>query len=215
MAKKDELWESESGLTVTSALTALKDEALVAFEHFFISITAKSGGRITVFTGSEIATALTQSLFSPIVEQIDPLHIGEAWRSMAIGKEYGLRLMRKSKNFDTDGLEKILSSYPSHGFVIDKAEAQSLFKNVRDFTEDENALCEALGTVSTVPEHLSVVSWLSEELKEEAPQHDDAKIQSIKSAPPQHKPSGPASEAGSGDPPPDDNPALPAEASAQ
>ena len=33
MAKKDELWESESGLTVMTALTALHENAQQAFEH--------------------------------------------------------------------------------------------------------------------------------------------------------------------------------------
>lgn len=39
LAKKDELWESESGLTVMTALTALSENAQDAFDHFLMSLT--------------------------------------------------------------------------------------------------------------------------------------------------------------------------------
>lgn len=104
MAKKDELMESESGLTVMTALTALHEKAMLAFEHFFIQTTVRGAGRITVRTASTIATELTRALFSPISDQIDPLHVGEAWRSMAVAKAYGERLMEKSKNFSSEKL---------------------------------------------------------------------------------------------------------------
>jgi len=80
MAKKDELWESESGLTVMTALTALHENAQDAFDHFLLSLTTRSGGRITVRTASEIAAKLTEALYSPISEQIDPIHMGEVAR---------------------------------------------------------------------------------------------------------------------------------------
>ena len=130
-----------------------------------------------MFTGSEIAAQLTDSLFSPITDQIDPVHMGEAWRSMAIGKEYGFRLMRKSRNFDSDGLEKLLVGYPSHGFVIDKVEARTIFRIVRDFTSEELALCEALGDLAEMPEHIPAVQCLSEEPKEQT--NDDIKVQAV------------------------------------
>jgi membrane-bound ClpP family serine protease len=66
MAKKDELWESESGLTVMTALTALSENAQDAFDHFLVSLTTRSGGRITVRTASEVAAKLTQALYAPM-----------------------------------------------------------------------------------------------------------------------------------------------------
>src|ERR1700722_19581933 len=47
MAQKDELWEFESGLTVMTALTALYESAQDAFDHFLVSLTTNSSGRIT------------------------------------------------------------------------------------------------------------------------------------------------------------------------
>jgi len=152
----------------TAAMTAIREESLVTFEHFFLSIMAHSGGRITVFTASEIAAKVTEGLFSPIMDQMDPIHVGEAWRSMAIGKEYGLRLMTKSRNFDSESLERLVSKYPSHGFVIDRREAANLFRNVRKCNSGEERLVHELGDLAEVPEEVPVVQYLSKEPEQDA-----------------------------------------------
>jgi hypothetical protein len=163
MAKKDELWETESGLTTSTALTTLRTEAFMTFEHFFLSISTSTRGRITVPTASEIAAKLTEGLFAPISGQLDPLRMSAALRSIAIGKEYGIRLMAKSRNFDADSLERMISKYPSHGFVIDGSEARTLFLNVRDCTSEESALLQFLGDVAEVPDVEPIVQYLVEE----------------------------------------------------
>ena len=170
MAKKDEIWESESGLTVMTALSALHENAQDAFDYFLLSLVTRSGGRITVRTASEIAAKLTEALYSPISEQIDPIHMGEVSRSMAIAKEYGDRLMAKSENFESpaDTLKSLISGYPSHGFVIDREEAAKKFKNVRECTVDELALLEDFGLYSLVPNALSPwVKFVSDDILEE------------------------------------------------
>jgi len=70
---------------------------VLAFEHFFIQTSVHSGGRISVRTASHIATELTKALFGPISQQVDPLHVGEAFRSMNIAKAYGERLIEFGK----------------------------------------------------------------------------------------------------------------------
>jgi hypothetical protein len=167
MAKKDDLWGQESGLTVMTALTALYENAQDAFDHFLVSMTTSSGGRITVRTASEVAAKLTEALYSGISSQIDPIHMGEVNRSMAIAKEYGLRLMRKSKNFDEDDLQDLISGYPSHSFVIDKEEATTKFKNVRDCTPDEVALFEELEPFSLYPSASPWIRFISDDILEE------------------------------------------------
>jgi hypothetical protein len=170
LAKKDELWESESGLTVMTALSALSENAQDAFDHFLVSLTTRSGGRITVRTASDIAAKLTQALYAPIADQIDPIHMGEVKRSMAIAKEYGERLILKSEICEIERLNSLISGYPSHGFVIDKKEAKEVFKagKVRDCTADELALIEELGnyaltSISTSP----WVRFISDDILEE------------------------------------------------
>jgi hypothetical protein len=167
MAKKDELWGSESGLTVLTALAAIHEKALLAFEHFFLSITRKSQGRISTRTSFDASVKLTEAIFSPITQQIAPLHVGEAWRSMAVATQYGYRLREKSRNFSLDTLETIVTEYPSHGFVIDQREAEGLFRRVRGCNDSERELLAALRDLATIPADTPRVEFLSGECSDE------------------------------------------------
>ncbi len=152
MSKKDELWEYESGLTVMAALKAVHERALSAFEHFFLNIKGRSGGRVTLKTAMENASQLTEGLFAPLYAQLDPIHIGEAARATAIATNYALRLDIDSDNLQGDALDQIIGGYPSHGFVIDRSEAATLFKNVREPNSMELQLIEVLGNLALKPE---------------------------------------------------------------
>jgi hypothetical protein len=110
---------------------------------------------------------LAKGIFGPIAEQIDPLHMGEAWRSMAVAKEYGTRLLQKGKNMAQDDLEDLISGYPSHGFVIDRIEAVDMFERVRESTVAEQKLADLLGSVAISPVPRAVVNFVNEEAKEE------------------------------------------------
>lgn len=179
LAKKDDLFGQESGLTVMTALTALHENAQDAFDHFLLSLTTRSGGRITVRTASEVAAKLTEALYSKISEQIDPIHMGEVNRSMAIAREYGKRLMEKSRNFEEETLDALISGYPSHGFVIDQEEASTRFKHVRDCTGDEIALLGELGNYALSPAQSPWMKFLSDDIIEEDEQNAAARDQEI------------------------------------
>lgn len=166
LAKKDDLWGQESGLTTMTALTALHESAQDAFDHFLVSLTVHSGGRITTRTASEVAAKLTEALYSPISAQIDPIHMGEVNRSMAIAEHYGKRLVSKWKNCELDTLKTLISGYPSHGFVIDSAEASKLFKNVRGCSPEEAALLKEMGAVARVLSDTPIVKFISDEVEE-------------------------------------------------
>jgi hypothetical protein len=93
--------------------------------------------------------------------------MGEVYRSMAIAREYGKRLMEKSKNFEEDALKALISGYPSHGFVIDKEEAMTKFKNVRDCTPEEGALLEELEPFTLTATSGPWVKFISDDVVEE------------------------------------------------
>lgn len=186
MTKKDEIWEYESGLTVMAALTALQERSFSAFQHFLL--TMKRGNRsVSYKMAADIAVRLTTGLFAPIYEHIDPTHIGEASRAQMIAQHYGLRLALYSKNISTDSLKKFISTYPSHGFVIDREEAEGLFNSVREPNELEQRLIDALGddAFNPLPKEEFVRSFLS----------DEKEVQHAQSEPP----SGDNSGAGVGD----------------
>ena len=151
MSKRDELWESQSGLTVQDTLTTLQSHAIDAYTNVLLSVIQGSGGTVSLKMATEIATSMTGTLFAPIYGQIDPIHVGEAGRAMNIASEYGRRLLAVGKNITVEALQQIISGYPSHEFVIDCAEASELFGNVRTPTDSERQLTEALGLLAVFP----------------------------------------------------------------
>ncbi len=167
MSKKDELWDMQSGLTVTAALSTLQSRAYLAFERFFLQIEGGSGGAIKVKTAADIATQLVTGIYAPLIRQIDPLHVGEAARAVQIADHYGQILLEVGANTNCEGLDHIISGYPSHGFVIDREEARKLFDNVRAPTHEESVLAKSLGEHARAPITLSKmdeVMFLSTEI---------------------------------------------------
>jgi hypothetical protein len=151
LSKPDELWAVSSGLTASQALKTLQEEAFSMFEQDLLQLKVRSGGQITAKTAAQIATELATGLLRPIYQQIDPMNLGEAALAMQIAEAYGERLAKKTDNLKEGTLEKLIASYPSHGFVIDIDEAQELFKNVRGLSESERKLVTALGEVAKQP----------------------------------------------------------------
>lgn len=169
IGKKDELWETDSGLTVLSAIEALEKKSFDLFESCFLNLKSRSGGRITLKTATEMASKLAIGTVSPIVAQIDPMHVGEVSRAMNIGLEYGSRLAKTSKNTFDNTLQKLANSYPSHGFVIDREEAKELFENVRTPTDKEYELLNLLAHVSKIPnQEQTYFIYLSDQLEEKS-----------------------------------------------
>lgn len=137
VAKQDEIASYNSGLDVTQAIFSISAHAYQIWESSYLKITAGSGGSITTRTASDIAATLAVGLMSPVTSQIDPLKLGEMERASTISREYGYRLTDNNAAVD-----KLISGYPSHGFVIDLEEARDVLGDdvVRDLTEAEGAL---------------------------------------------------------------------------
>src|SRR3990170_2380995 len=142
------------------------------FELYFLA-TMVNSGTFTVQTAARIATDLTTGLLGPMFQQIDPLHVGETGRAMSIAQSYGRILQEKSNNIKGDGLDTLLSEYPSHGFVIDREEAGKLFHHVRGPNELEECLAQLLGDVSRVPLDATADRPVFEFLSDQSPTQQD------------------------------------------
>jgi len=127
LLKSDELWEQRSGQTVTDALDVLQQKAFDMFQKTTITLKYISDGQVTLKTAMQIATSLVTGLFREAYSQIDQMYVGEVGRAMSIASEYGRRLADDSGNLSDAGLNRLVASYPSHGFVIDRQEAQEIF----------------------------------------------------------------------------------------
>jgi hypothetical protein len=151
ISKKDELWESTSGLNVDEAVQAMENTAEKMFFQYLSRIKTRYRS-VTFRTAAEVSTGLIEKILGPIAAQIDPKEIGENSRAMDITKNYATRLNRKSGNFkDKQSIDFLVQSYPDHGFVIDLEEAQSIFKEVHPLTKEMEALDEKLGDLARDP----------------------------------------------------------------
>ena len=126
--KGDELIGRNSGLDIFQAVNYLQNQSMVAFREYLLELTRDAG--LSTRVASEIASRLTSELFAPIAAQIDPMKLAEMQRATEIAFEYGNRLNEKSGNLRTMGLAKLVTGYPSHGFVIDRKEARLIFIKV-------------------------------------------------------------------------------------
>lgn len=138
MSKSDELAEMTSGLTPVQALNVLRDQTFETFEDHFLKLRFRSGLQITTKTALDIAARLTIGLFEKVYEQLDPMRLGEYQRAMLIAHEYGTRIAQD--NLKDDALNRLIASYPSHAFIIDREEASTLFCHVREPKEPEALL---------------------------------------------------------------------------
>ena len=180
MSKEDELGATRSGLTVLSALSALQVKAYDAFEYFLLETKRRGGGFITTRTAIRVATDLAGSLFAPIYEHVDAMHIGEADRSLRIAHRYGELLAESSRNCRSGALETLTSSYPSHGFIIDRRQAETLFNDVRSPSPNEMELAARLGSAArdpVLPPRSPLLGFLNSERTAASSEGDDVQEQ--------------------------------------
>ena len=112
-------------------------------------------------TATELAAKLSVGIINPIMAQIDPMHVGAVSRAMEIGVEYGMRLAEYSENLKEGAIHRLANDYPAHSFVIDRAEAEELFHNVRDVESAERDLLCLLGDSIKLPTKDPLVGYLS------------------------------------------------------
>lgn len=161
LAKDDEMI-STSGLSYYQSLTSLNDQLFTTFERSFLGIKQRSNHTITTKTAAEIASTLAIGLTAPISAQIDPVKLGEVQRAINIADSYGKRLCDDRKL-----VQRLIGSYPSHGFVIDFEEAEKIFSNVRWINGYEENFAEAFHDIVRFQQAKSFEIFLNDFLIEE------------------------------------------------
>ena len=144
---KEEFNERNSGLDTQYSLQVLAQESTSLFQRNFTNV--RMGGMLSTKQALEAATNLTVGLLKPIYEQLEPLKIGEITRLMRIASDYGSRL--DVGNLRDGVLNKLITDYPEHGYVIDYTEAKDkIFKNVREPKTPESVFWNILeGIISS------------------------------------------------------------------
>jgi hypothetical protein len=73
----------------------------------------------------------------PVFSQIDPLQVAEVDRAMRTATLYAERI--GGNHLKEGALDRLLTGYPSHDFVIDREEANDLLRTVRAPDPEEAA----------------------------------------------------------------------------
>lgn len=125
----------ESGLAPIQGLRALRAEAETSFEQYLARFRSRRGLAMTTRWAIEQASALSVGLMGPLMAQIDPLQVAEVDRATKTATLYVQRL--GADHLKEGALDRLLTGYPSHDFVIDREEAGDLLRTVRAPTTEE------------------------------------------------------------------------------
>jgi hypothetical protein len=143
LRKDDEVGERTSGLTPHQALDTLAGETVQQFRRIYHHLRHDEETLFSAKLSAELASSMAVGLMNPIYEQMDPLRLGEVERFVRIAIDYGERI--RSRNVKENAIGMLAAAYPSHGFVIDREEAEaSLFYSVEKPIDELEYLAQAL-----------------------------------------------------------------------
>ena len=170
--KNDEVVGRNSGLDIIQAVNYLQNQTLIAFQSYLVGLTQEVG--LSTKVASDISSKLTTGLFEPISAQIDPVRLAEMQRATEVAFEYGSRLAEKGTNLKPNGLLRLVNGYPSHGFVIDRKEAKTVFNRVHKpvgfLAQFSQAVRDA--TESNINAQQPLIQRLSLDLNLDGDQHE-------------------------------------------
>lgn len=178
--KPDEMIGRMSGLDILRGMESLKDGILMSFRQFLVDINAGTG--MTTKSAADVATKLAIGIYEPILQQVDPMRLGEMEAALQIAYDYGSRLDERYRNLQANALQRLVHAYPSHSFVIDRKEARSLFKRVRTLEQNESiiaSICTKMSPLGLNPTGGLMVQSLDqliESLKQKLP-HENSESQ--------------------------------------
>jgi len=151
LRKEDEVGDWTSGLTALEALNTLQQQAAGLFLKQFREMRFGRDTRFSTRVATDVASDMAVGLLQPIYGQIDPMRLGEIERFVRISVEYSDRLA--TDNVLTGTVEKLVVGYPSHGFIIDRREARTLFRHV----DKPNDQLEFIGEFACMEAHQNEV----------------------------------------------------------
>lgn len=141
LRKQDEIGEMTSGLTPNQSIRSLTRHAEDLFKSIFRRLRFDNQLGFSTKMASDIAASLTANLLNPVFGQMDPLRMGETERMLEISVQYGKRLAVSNLRSE-ELLTRLVTGYPSHGFVIDLPEAREIFRVVSEQEQDLIKLAE-------------------------------------------------------------------------
>lgn len=131
-----------AGQVATDAALARSPNALhidgqVSPQHVTVRLLSLADAASEGATDCPLASSFAVGLLAPVLSRRDPEQLAEVDRAIRTARLYAERL--GSEHLKEHGLERLLTVYPSHDFVLDREEAAELLHTVRAPTELEAA----------------------------------------------------------------------------
>ncbi|QBB69035.1 hypothetical protein ELE36_00805 [Pseudolysobacter antarcticus] len=139
--KPSELEENSSGLDIMQALQTVTNHTQTTFQRILVE---SRGFGLSTKLCAEFASQVASGIAAPLFAQIDPMRLGEMQRATRVAYEYGQRLNKYRNILKEGALERLISDYPSHSFVIDRKEAVELFNKVSHLSSSEKVFCDLI-----------------------------------------------------------------------
>lgn len=139
-------FEYVSALNPFKTLEQLRDFSLETLDSATKMIVVRSG--LDLNDSLEHAIRFVQATTKPLFAKLDPATLGVYSRALAIGSEYGDRLLSRSTDWDKERreqvLDKLVRGYPTHDYIIDYTEMKDMGFSVALFAENERKSVDAL-----------------------------------------------------------------------
>jgi hypothetical protein len=126
-----QLWDHEreeqtSALDEIQALERLHTAALEQLDETMLTMMAGTQKRTEVML--PIACRFVSDMMKPLLEKIDTVHYAKQSRILKVAEDYATRLLLPHHGPTAAGkiADRLVNSYPEHGFVIDRKEMSDL-----------------------------------------------------------------------------------------
>lgn len=154
--------EQESALATAQSLERLQASAIQALDRT-VAVLLQRGTHKKVSTIIPMAMKFVSELMAPLFSKIDVVNFTEMTRSLKIGEDYAVRLLKRGKLACAKPIDQIASAlvdqYPDHGFVIDREEAGAIGIKIRDVDAEISSL---LADVGRAIGNLTIVGMIEE-----------------------------------------------------
>ena len=137
--KKGGTGDFVSALNPFKTLEQLQAYSLQALDRCVMMLVARSS--LDVDECIRHAIRFSVGTTGPLFAKLNPEKLGEYSRALAVGSEYGDRLLRRFSTWDDEKrswvVEKLVHGYPSHDYIIDYHELDELGFTVKLFEDAE------------------------------------------------------------------------------
>lgn len=141
-----------SSLATFNSLERLLDYSMESLDA--IVQTLLSRAPMDIPQAIEQAQPLFAAIATPLYSQVDPHELGRSGSYLAVSEDYAMRVMKRWAYADiTDDAQRRIArrlvwEYPTHGFVIDLAEAREIGLRVEKLDDDSDSLCKDILAMS-------------------------------------------------------------------